>query len=143
MGFVEASKSYLVKWLNFKERTSRSEYWWGYLFSVIFSFSIGFIIGFVSAIIGVEEGSTTMGQLQIPVMGLLQLPLTLFLVIAGLSLSVRRLHDIDRSGWWFLIIFTIIGIFVLIYWACKKGDEVENRFGTNPLGSEPVESAVG
>ena len=143
MGFVEASKSYLVKWLNFKERTSRSEYWWGYLFSVIFSFSIGFIIGFVSAIIGVEEGSTTMGQLQIPVMGLLQLPLTLFLVIAGLSLSVRRLHDIDRTGWWFLIIFTIIGIFVLIYWACKKGDEGENRFGSNPLGSEPVESAVG
>ena len=84
-----------------------------------------------------------MGQLQIPVMGLLQLPLTLFLVIAGLSLSVRRLHDIDRTGWWFLIIFTIIGIFVLIYWACKKGDEVENRFGANPLGSEPVESAVG
>ena len=63
MGFVEASKSYLVKWLNFKERTSRSEYWWGYLFSVSFSFSIGFIISLVAAIIGVEEGSTTVGQL--------------------------------------------------------------------------------
>ncbi len=99
MGFVEASKSYLVKWLNFKERTSRSEYWWGYLFSVIFSFSIGFIISFAAAVIGVEEGSTTTGQLQLPVMGLLQLPLTLFLVIAGLSPSVRRLHDIDRTGW--------------------------------------------
>ena len=143
MGFVEASKSYLVRWLNFKERTSRSEYWWGYLFSVIFSFSIGFIISFAAAVIGVEEGSTTTGQLQLPVLGLLQLPLTLFLVIAGLSLSVRRLHDIDRTGWWFLIIFTIIGIFVLIYWACKKGDEGENGFGSNPLGSEPVESAVG
>ena len=130
MGFVEASKSYLVKWLNFKERTSRSEYWWGYLFSVIFSFSIGFIIGFVAAIIGVEEGSTTMG--------LLQLPLTLFVVIAGLSLSVRRLHDIDRSGWWFLIIFTIIGAFVLIYWACKRGNEGENRFGADPLGPQPA-----
>ena len=143
MGFVEASKSYLVKWLNFEERTSRSEYWWGYLFSVIFSFSIGFIISFVAAVIGFDDGSTSMGQLQLPVMGLLQLPLTLFLVIAGLSLSVRRLHDIDRTGWWFLIIFTIIGIFVLIYWACKKGDEGENRFGADPLGSEPAATTEG
>ena len=130
MGFVEASKSYLVKWLNFKERTSRSEYWWGYLFSVIFSFAIGFIIGIAAALMGVEEGSTTMG--------LLQLPLTLFIMIAGLSLGVRRLHDIDRSGWWCLIIFTIIGIFVLIYWACKKGNEGENRFGADPLGPQPA-----
>ena len=130
MGFVEASKSYLVKWSNFKERTSRSEYWWGYLFSVIFSFSIGFIIGIAAALMGVEEGSTTMG--------LLQLPLTLFIMIAGLSLGVRRLHDIDRSGWWCLIIFTIIGIFVLIYWACKRGNEGENRFGADPLGPQPA-----
>ena len=143
MGFIEASQSYLLKWLNFKDRASRPEYWWGYLFSVIFSFAIGFIIGFIASLIGFDEGSTTMGKLQLPVMGLLQLPLTLFLVIAGLSLSVRRLHDIDRSGWWFLIIFTIVGVFVLIYWACKKGDEGENRFGADPLGSEPPESTVG
>ena len=64
-------------------------------------------------------------------------------MIAGLSLSVRRLHDIDRSGWWNLIIFTIIGIVVLLYWACKKGDEGENRFGADTLGSEPAEPAVG
>ena len=143
MGFIEASQSYLLKWLNFKDRTSRPEYWWGYLFSVIFSFAIGFIIGLIASLIGFDEGSTAMGELQLPVMGLLQLPLTLFLAIAGLSLSVRRLHDIDRSGWWFLIIFTIVGIFVLIYWACKKGDEGENRFGADPLGSEPPELTVG
>ena len=135
MGFVEASKSYLVKWLNFKGRTSRSEYWWGYLFSLIMSFTISFIIGFVAALFGVEEDSATAG--------LLQLPLALFLMIAGLSLSVRRLHDIDRSGWWNLIIFTIIGIVALLYWACKKGDEGENRFGADTLGSEPAEPAVG
>ena len=68
---------------------------------------------------------------------------SLFVMIAGLTLSVRRLHDIDRSGWWTLIPLTIIGIFVLIYWFCKRGDEGENRFGADPLGSEPAESAVG
>ena len=74
---------------------------------------------------------------------LLSLPPSLFVMIAGLTLSVRRLHDIDRSGWWTLIPLTIIGIFVLIYWFCKRGDEGENRFGADPLGSETAESAVG
>jgi uncharacterized membrane protein YhaH (DUF805 family) len=53
--------------------------------------------------------------------------------IAGLSLVARRLHDINRSGWWYLVVFTIIGIFVVLYWLCKKGDEEENQFGPNPL----------
>ena len=140
MGFVEASKSYLVKWLNFKTRASRSEFWWGYLFSIIFGLALGFtwglILGTGAAATGVlEEGSTAWT--------LLSLPPFLFVMIAGLTLSVRRLHDIDRSGWWALIPLTIIGIFVLIYWFCKRGDEGENRFGADPLGSEPAESAVG
>ena len=59
-------------------------------------------------------------------------------MIASLALSVRRLHDIDRSGWWVMIPLTIIGIFVLIYWFCKRGDEGENRFGADPLGPQPA-----
>ena len=47
-------------------------------------------------------------------------------LIPSISLSVRRLHDIDKSGWWLLISFTIIGIPVLIYWAIKAGDRQEN-----------------
>ena len=135
MGFVEASKSYLINWLNFKDRASRSEYWWGYLFSIIFGLALGFTWGLIVGIgvlaTGVvEEGSTAWN--------LLSLPPSLFVMIAGLTLSVRRLHDIDRSGWWFLILFTIIGIFVLIYWACKRGNEGENRFGADPLGPQPA-----
>ena len=140
MGFVEASKSYLINWLNFKDRASRSEYWWGYLFSLIFGFALGFtwglILGMGAAATGVvEEGSTAWT--------LISLPPSLFVMIAGLALSVRRLHDIDRSGWWFLILFTIIGIFVVIYWACKKGDQGENRFGADPLGPQPAATTEG
>jgi uncharacterized membrane protein YhaH (DUF805 family) len=58
---------------------------------------------------------------------------SLFLTIASLALVVRRLHDTNKSGWWYLIIFTIIGVLPLLYWYCKKGDEGENRFGSNPL----------
>ena len=64
---------------------------------------------------------------------LILLPWYLFSFVAGISLVARRLHDINRSGWWYLIVFTIIGIFVVLYWLCKKGDEEENRFGSNPL----------
>jgi uncharacterized membrane protein YhaH (DUF805 family) len=54
-------------------------------------------------------------------------------MVAGLSLVARRLHDIDKSGWWYLILLTVIGGLFLCYWFCKKGDAEDNRFGPNPL----------
>ena len=54
--------------------------------------------------------------------------------IPTLAVQVRRLHDVDRSGWWVLMYFTIIGYFFpLIYWLCKRGTEGANRFGPDPL----------
>ena len=50
--------------------------------------------------------------------------------------TVRRLHDTDRSGWWYLIVLTIIGIIPLIIWFCTRGTIGENRFGPDPLGAE-------
>ena len=60
-------------------------------------------------------------------------PIQIFLTIASVALVIRRLHDTDRSGWWYLIFLTIIGIFVLVIWYCQKGTEGENRFGKDPL----------
>ena len=54
---------------------------------------------------------------------------SLMTLVPSISVSVRRLHDIDRSGWWFLLAFTVIGLLVLIYWACVASDEGENRYG--------------
>ena len=48
---------------------------------------------------------------------------------ALISIMVRRLNDLNKSRWWYLIIFTIVGVLLLLYWFCKKGDEGENRFG--------------
>ena len=62
----------------------------------------------------------------------------LITLIPGLALSFRRLHDIDKSAWWFLIVLTIIGVFVLIYWAIKAGDRHENRYGADTeAGKDP------
>ena len=53
----------------------------------------------------------------------------LALILPSLAVSVRRLHDIDRTGWWVLIGLTVIGTIVLIYWACLPGTPGSNRFG--------------
>jgi uncharacterized membrane protein YhaH (DUF805 family) len=59
---------------------------------------------------------------------------SLAIFIPFISVSVRRLHDVNRSGWWLLIELTIIGLlFPILYWFCKKGDEGENRFGPKPI----------
>ena len=50
-------------------------------------------------------------------------------LVPSLSVSVRRLHDIDKSGWWLLITLTGVGILLIICWACLTSDEDENRYG--------------
>jgi len=56
---------------------------------------------------------------------------SLVTLLPGRSLSVRRLHDINRSGWWLLLSITLIGLIPLIYWACQGGDRVENDYGSD------------
>lgn len=120
MNFVEAVVSCFKNYFDFKKRASLSEYWYFTLFVVILSFLTLLIDVFV---------------LNIPIEN--QGPLNGFFFLAtlipSLSVTTRRLHDIDRTGWWQLLYFTIIGIVVILYWACKKGDEGQNRFGYSPF----------
>ena len=60
-------------------------------------------------------------------------------LVPSLSVSVRRLHDIDKSGWWLLVTLTGVGILLIIYWACLASDEDENRYGA-PVPADPVPS---
>ena len=54
----------------------------------------------------------------------------LALFLPTLAVTVRRLHDIDRSGWWYLLsLIPIIGILVLLYWYIQPGTEGPNQFG--------------
>ena len=129
MNFLNATACYFTKWLDFKSRISRSEFWWGYLGSIFVGILIGFFVGLFALILGISVELFNFAIYFVQI----------FFVIASLALVARRLHDINRSGWWQLISLTIIGVFVLIYWFCKKGDDNENRFGKNPLGSEVEE----
>ena len=131
MNFTDAVKAYFLKWNDFRSRSSRSEYWWATLFvtlaSIPVGFIIGFVIGFLFAIAGFSE--TTIQTL----VGIVMLPVQIFIIIASTCLVIRRLHDVDKSGWWYLIMFTIIGLIPLIIWYCSKGTDGDNRFGKDPL----------
>lgn len=62
---------------------------------------------------------------------------SLVFLIPSLSVSVRRLHDVDHSAWWLLLIFLpIIGWIVLIVWNCTEGTAGPNRFGSDPKSPE-------
>ncbi len=115
MNFVQAISSGFGKYVQFGGRASRSEYWYWTLFSILVSIAANIVDGILD--ISIVSGITG-----------------LVLLLPGLAICARRLHDIDRTYWWILITFTIIGMFVLIYWACLRGTVGPNRFGPDPLG---------
>ena len=95
------------------------------------SFPVGFIIGFVIAFLFLSAGfSETTTE---TVVKIVMLPIQIFIIIASTCLVIRRLHDVDKSGWWYLIIFTVIGIIPLFIWYCSKGTGGDNRYGKDPL----------
>ena len=116
MNFTQAVSSGFSRYFDFKTRSSRSEYWWWTLFSVLLS-AVATV--FDAALFG---GAAVLDTLS---------SVTLF--VPGLAVGARRLHDIGRSAWWLLIIFTIIGIFVLFYWAVQPGTHGSNKYGLDPL----------
>ena len=128
VGFVQATKSYFLKWIDFSSRSPRSEYWWGTLgatlIALIVSIPIGVVVGIVS--IGMDFDAETAANF-------VTVPIQIFFTIAGIALGVRRLHDLNKSGWWMLLYLTIVGALVVIYWCCVKGEENGNRFGPDPL----------
>jgi len=119
MSFVQAITSGFQNYVNFSGRAARSEYWYWTLFSIL------------ASIAGTLIDTALFRSMDIsPIQSLVGLALFL----PGLAVSVRRLHDLDRTGWWFLLVFTIIGAIVLLVWDCMKGTTGPNRFGPDPLG---------
>lgn len=126
MGLIEATKSGFAKYTDFSGRASRSEYWYWVLFCFLAAFVLGFIEGFVKAAKGypLSHGhGTYLGNCFL-----------LVTLIPSWAVGVRRLHDVDHSGWWMLIDITILGaLFPHFIWNIRRGTSGDNRFGTDPL----------
>ena len=52
------------------------------------------------------------------------------LTVLSLSSSIRRLHDVNKSGWWLLLVLTVFGLFYILYLLIKKGSEDINKYGS-------------
>jgi uncharacterized membrane protein YhaH (DUF805 family) len=120
MQFQDAIRSGFRNYVTFSGRASRSEFWYWTLF--------GFLVAAVSSIL---DSALFPSMSTGPISAIT----SLLLLLPGLAVSVRRLHDIDRTGWWILITLTIIGLIVLLIWNCTKGTDGPNRFGPDPLAS--------
>jgi uncharacterized membrane protein YhaH (DUF805 family) len=121
--YLEALKKYAV----FGGRSRRREYWYFVLFSLV----VSLLLSAVDALLGTFSSSTNVGLLG----GIYGLAI----IIPSIAVSVRRLHDIDRTGWWVLIsLVPVIGTLVLLVFAVLDGTPGENRFGPNPKASGRV-----
>tara|TARA_A100001011_G_scaffold149790_1_gene158066 strand:+ start:8757 stop:9137 length:381 start_codon:yes stop_codon:yes gene_type:complete len=114
-----AIKKGFQNYFNFSGRSSRSEFWYFYLFILILTSITTFIDTFIFGYHPEELGTT----------GVIFLLLT---IIPQLSIIVRRLHDVGKSGWWFLLSFTIIGLIPLLIWYCTMSDPKKNKYGAIP-----------
>lgn len=120
MSFPDAVSSALHQYAVFTGRARRAEYWWFFLFTVLVSMAAGII----------DQMLHTMTQLGVGFIGTVA---SLALLLPELAVTVRRLHDTDRSGWWLLAFLIPIAGFVLwLVFMLSDGSPQPNRFGPSP-----------
>ena len=137
MGFSEAAKNVFKKWLDFKTRISRSEFWWGFFVLCLTNLWITICTAFASWYfynINIFDQILMLDDTPWTIFDTLNIIASIYISLAGWSLAARRLHDVNRSGWWQLLNLTIIGIPVLIFWYLERGHKGSNQWGLNPIG---------
>ena len=120
----------LKKYAVFSGRARRSEYW----YFALFNFLIAFVLGLFDGMFGM------VGDLGIGMLGLIY---GLAVIIPGIAVGVRRLHDTGRSGWWLLLAFIpFIGAIILIIFFVQDSQAGENEYGPNPKSNIDLASAT-
>jgi uncharacterized membrane protein YhaH (DUF805 family) len=128
MSFTKSIGTCFSKYGVASGRARRSEYWWFLLFSFIISFATGFADAFLFTDLVLEDEIFPINTVA-----------SLAMLIPSIAVYIRRLHDVNRSGWWVFIALTIVGIIPLIIWVCSKGTDGPNDYGDDPL-QEGVDS---
>ena len=112
--------NWFVKCLNqyadFSGRARRTEYWMFTLVNCVIALVLGFVVG--------GTGLDFISWIY-----------SLAILIPSLAVCIRRLHDIGKSGWWYLICFIpLVGTIILLIWFCTDSQPGDNQWGPNPKG---------
>lgn len=122
MGLKEAVSTVFRKYAVFNGRAMRSEFWYWTLFTWV-----------VSVVVSLVEPPTQSGFQFITLL------FALGTLVPSIAVSVRRLHDLNRSGWWLLVFFIpLLGIVLLVVWFIGRGTVGGNRYGPDPLAGVPA-----
>jgi uncharacterized membrane protein YhaH (DUF805 family) len=124
VSFTDAIKSALSQYANFSGRARRSEYWWFALFMTV--------VFIVASAIDAALGTSVFTIVTL-----------LGLIVPAIAVTVRRLHDTDKRGWWYLLTLIPLGGIVLLVFTCLDGTPGPNRFGKSPKQQPQVGYASG
>ncbi|WP_299681642.1 DUF805 domain-containing protein [uncultured Tenacibaculum sp.] len=117
----------MKQYADFQGRARRQEYWMFILFNMLFAFVAIFIDGLIGFSMSGGEG-------LFPI-GIFYTLYVLAVLIPGVAVAVRRLHDIGKSGWFYFIAFIpLIGGILLLVWLCTDSQHGPNKWGDNPKG---------
>jgi uncharacterized membrane protein YhaH (DUF805 family) len=124
----------LRKYASFRGRARRAEFWWFTVFAALLETAamlVDFSMGrgpFTAAALASPDGAWTLAAL-----GPAYVAVSLFLVLPSIAVAVRRLHDINRSGWYYLLgLAPVIGPVILLFWFFKRGTAGGNDYGPDP-----------
>ncbi|WP_208348539.1 DUF805 domain-containing protein [Pseudaestuariivita rosea] len=140
MGFMEAFKHNMVK--PFEGRASRSEFWWFFLWFIIVAIGgtllLVVLIGGPMAVAAASgSDAAAVGAAIGGIFGFILLSVLYMLLgwmaLAQICVSIRRLHDQNKSGWWYFIALIPFGGIVLLVFYCLPGTPGPNRYGPDPL----------
>ena len=127
MSFTHAIRSGFANYVNFRGRAMASEFWWWQLFVLLVAVAGGMIDGAFDLNAGVAGDLWALATL-----------------LPSVAVAVRRLHDLDMSGWWLLALFIpLVGLGLLVVWFIGEGSPGYNRFGANPKLRDVSRHALG
>ncbi|NJC24047.1 uncharacterized membrane protein YhaH (DUF805 family) [Arthrobacter pigmenti] len=143
--FGSAVKRFFKKYATFSGRASRSEYWWVVLFNFLVSMVLS-VVMIAGAFIGMDPetgtpgGGLIVGAILVSLYGLA-------IIIPSIAVSVRRLHDGNFSGWWYLLSFIPGGSIVVLIFMLLPSNPQGARFDANagygPGGYGPAGGGYG
>lgn len=123
----------LKQYADFNGRARRKEYWMFALFNIIIIMVLGLVFGAIGGALETEE--------------LMTIPIAIYylgIIIPSLAVAVRRLHDQDKSGWYYLISFIpLIGGIWLLVLMCTEGTHGPNQYGPDPKQPDTEVDQIG